>query len=81
MQWLIASGVLPLAQLERSCSLRTRSCLLLFFVLFLAVVRNPNVPYFVRFNTLQALLTDIIGRRAGLRLHDPAPTYRRKRTA
>ena len=29
-------------------------------MLFLAVVRNPNVPYFVRFNTLQALLTDII---------------------
>ena len=33
--------------------------LLLFFVLFLAVVRNPNVPYFLRFNTLQALLVDI----------------------
>ena len=33
--------------------------LLLFFVLFLAVVRNPNVPYFLRFNALQALLTDI----------------------
>ena len=25
-----------------------------------AVVRNPNVPYFIRFNTLQALLVDII---------------------
>ena len=34
--------------------------LLLFFVLFLAVVRNPNVPYFLRFNTLQALLIDIV---------------------
>ena len=34
--------------------------LLLFFVLFLAVVRNPEVPYFLRFNTLQALLTDIV---------------------
>ena len=33
--------------------------LLLFFVLFLGVVRNPNVPYFVRFNALQALLIDI----------------------
>ena len=33
--------------------------LLLFFVLFLAVVRNPKVPYFLRFNTLQALLVDI----------------------
>jgi hypothetical protein len=33
---------------------------LLFFVLFLGVVRNPNVPYFLRFNALQALLTDIV---------------------
>jgi hypothetical protein len=33
--------------------------LLLFFVLFLGVVRNPNVPFFLRFNVLQALLTDI----------------------
>ena len=24
------------------------------------MVRNPSVPYFLRFNTLQALLTDII---------------------
>ncbi len=34
--------------------------LVLFLVLFLAVVRNPNVPYFLRFNTLQALLLSII---------------------
>ena len=32
----------------------------IFFLLFLAVVRNPAVPYFIRFNTLQALLVDII---------------------
>ena len=50
---------LPLMQLERSIPFGLGG-LLLFFVLFLAVVRNPNVPYFVRFNTLQALLTDII---------------------
>ena len=49
---------LPLMQLERSIPFGLGG-LLLFFVLFLAVVRNPNVPYFVRFNTLQALLTDI----------------------
>ena len=48
----------PLMQLERSIPLGLGG-LLLFFVLFLAVVRNPNVPYFVRFNALQALLTDI----------------------
>jgi len=49
---------LPLMQLERSIPFGLGG-LLLFFVLFLAVVRNPDVPYFVRFNALQALLTDI----------------------
>ena len=49
---------LPLMQLERSIPFGLGG-LLLFFVLFLAVVRNPNVPYFLRFNALQALLTDI----------------------
>ena len=29
-------------------------------MLFLAVVRNPKVPYFLRFNTLQELLVDIV---------------------
>ena len=33
--------------------------LLLFLILFAGVVRNPNVPYFVRFNGCQALLLDI----------------------
>jgi uncharacterized membrane protein len=33
---------------------------LLFLVLFLAVVRNPRVPYFLRFNVLQAILLDIV---------------------
>ena len=49
---------LPVMQLERSIPFGLGG-LLLFFVLFLAVVRNPNVPYFLRFNALQALLTDI----------------------
>ena len=49
---------LPLMQLERSIPFGLGG-LLLFFVLFLAVVRNPNVPYFLRCNALQALLTDI----------------------
>ena len=34
--------------------------LLLFFVLLFAVVRNADVPYFIRFNTLQALLIYIV---------------------
>ena len=33
--------------------------LLLFLILFIGVVRNPNLAYFLRFNTLQALLIDI----------------------
>ncbi|MGF1539639.1 MAG: Tic20 family protein [Pleurocapsa sp.] len=33
--------------------------LIIFFVLFLAVVRNPKISYFIRFNTLQAILLSI----------------------
>ena len=35
------------------------SGLLIFFVLFVGVVRNPKVPYFIRFNACQALLLNI----------------------
>ena len=48
----------PLIQLERSIPLGLGG-LLLFLALFLGVVRNPEVPYFVRFNALQALLSSI----------------------
>ncbi|NEP25498.1 MAG: hypothetical protein F6J94_20495 [Moorea sp. SIO1F2] len=34
--------------------------LIIFFVLFLAVVRNPQISHFVRFNTMQAILLDIL---------------------
>ena len=50
---------IPIIQLEQSVPFGLGG-LLLFFILFLSVVRNPNVPYFLRFNTLQALLTDIV---------------------
>ena len=33
--------------------------LLFFLILFAGVVRNPKVPYFVRYNACQALLLDI----------------------
>ncbi|WP_320675842.1 Tic20 family protein [Prochlorococcus sp. MIT 1300] len=33
---------------------------LIFLILFLAVIRNQSVPYFLRFNALQALLIDIV---------------------
>ncbi|ELP57102.1 putative membrane protein [Microcystis aeruginosa TAIHU98] len=34
--------------------------LIIFFVLFLAVVRNPRISHFIRFNTMQAILIDIL---------------------
>ncbi|NEP51845.1 MAG: hypothetical protein F6K65_24855 [Moorea sp. SIO3C2] len=34
--------------------------LIIFFVLFLAVVRNPQISHFIRFNTMQAILLDIL---------------------
>ena len=33
--------------------------ILIFFGLFIGVIRNSKVPYFIRFNTFQALLIDI----------------------
>ena len=33
--------------------------LLLFLILFAGLVRNPKVPYFIRYNACQALLLDI----------------------
>ena len=46
----------PVAIVERSLPF---GGLLFFLMLFLGVVRNPNVPYFVRYNACQALLLDI----------------------
>lgn len=34
--------------------------LIIFFALFLLVVRNERIPHFIRFNTLQAILIDIV---------------------
>jgi uncharacterized membrane protein len=34
--------------------------LLIFFALFMLVVRNERVPHFIRFNTMQAILLDIV---------------------
>ena len=33
---------------------------IIFFALFFAVVRNDRIPHFIRFNTMQALLIDIL---------------------
>lgn len=34
--------------------------LIIFFVLFIFVVRNEKISHFIRFNTLQAILLDIV---------------------
>ncbi|OCR00100.1 hypothetical protein BCD67_20680 [Oscillatoriales cyanobacterium USR001] len=34
--------------------------LIIFFTLYLAVVRNENIKHFIRFNAMQAILIDII---------------------
>ncbi|NJM58438.1 MAG: hypothetical protein HC857_14825 [Synechococcales cyanobacterium RU_4_20] len=34
--------------------------LLVFFALYLLVIRNENISHFIRFNTMQAILIDIV---------------------
>ncbi len=56
LQWL-ALPALPLVVLEQAIPF---GGLVLFLLLFLLVVRNPRVPYAIRFNVLQAILIDIV---------------------
>jgi hypothetical protein len=58
LQWL-SLPALPVALLEQAVP-GGFGGFLLFLVLFLAVVRNPKVPYLIRFNVLQAILIDIL---------------------
>ncbi len=46
----------PVAIIEKSLPF---GGLLFFLILFAGVVRNPSVPYFVRYNACQALLLEI----------------------
>jgi hypothetical protein len=54
---LLALPALPLLALERVVPF---GGLVIFLALFLLVVRNPQVPYLIRFNVLQAILIDIV---------------------
>ena len=56
LQWL-SLPALPLVMVEQAIPF---GGFILFLVLFLGIVRNPRVPYFIRFNALQAILLDII---------------------
>ncbi|NCS14692.1 MAG: hypothetical protein GPJ02_03400 [Microcystis aeruginosa G13-12] len=49
-------------------SLGSFGSLIIFFVLFFAVVRNPRISHFIRFNTMQAILIDILVYLLGLAL-------------
>ncbi len=57
LEWLKYLA-LPIWFIEQMIPLGLGS-LILFLVIFLAVARNPKVPYFLRFNALQALLINI----------------------
>ena len=53
---LIEPLTLPIEIIENSLPFGS---FLLFILLFAGLVRNPKVPYFVRYNACQALLIDI----------------------
>ena len=54
---LILVPLTPLLQIYRGIPFFG---LIVFFALFLLVVRNSNISHFIRFNTMQAILLDII---------------------
>jgi len=56
LQWLGAPA-LPITLLQQAVPF---GGFVLFLVLYLAVVRNNQVPYLIRFNVLQAILLDIV---------------------
>ncbi|MEG3438969.1 Tic20 family protein [Pannus brasiliensis CCIBt3594] len=66
---ILAIALFPIAFLYNSLnSLGPFGSLIVFFVLFLAVVRNPRIAHFIRFNTMQAILIDILVYLVGLLL-------------
>jgi uncharacterized membrane protein len=50
---------LPLVPLMQIYNLQFAS-LIIFFALYLGVVRNENISHFIRFNAMQAILLDIV---------------------
>ncbi|MFM9267452.1 Tic20 family protein [Tychonema sp. BBK16] len=57
--------LIPLAPLMQIYSLPFAS-LVIFFALYLGVVRNENISHFIRFNAMQAILLDIVLMLSGL---------------
>jgi uncharacterized membrane protein len=54
---VIAPLILPILVLYRTVPFAS---LIIFFALFFLVVRNEKIAHFIRFNTMQALLVDIV---------------------
>lgn len=54
---LLFLPLLPLMQIYRGVPFLG---LIIFFALFLGVVRNTNINHFIRFNAMQAILLDIV---------------------
>jgi hypothetical protein len=52
--------IIPLAPLLTLYQTIPFAGLIIFFALFMLVVRNENIPRFIRFNTMQAILIDIL---------------------
>ena len=52
--------LIPLAPLMQIYSSIPFAGLIIFFALFMLVVRNTNINHFIRFNTMQAILIDIV---------------------
>ena len=57
--------LIPLDPLRQIYSLPFAS-LVIFFALYLGVVRNENISHFIRFNAMQAILLDIVLMLCGL---------------
>ncbi|MEG4208462.1 Tic20 family protein [Microcoleus sp. S13_B4] len=57
--------LIPLAPLMQLYRLPFAS-LIIFFALYLGVVRNENISHFIRFNAMQAILLDIVLMLCGL---------------
>jgi hypothetical protein len=57
--------LIPLAPLMELYRLPFAS-LIIFFALYLGVVRNENISHFIRFNAMQAILLDIVLMLCGL---------------
>jgi len=54
---LVFLPLIPLVQIYNSIPF---AGLIIFFALFLLVIRNQNISHFIRFNTMQAILLDIV---------------------